>query len=530
MLPIKEAVLNFERVHGGGVKHIPLRRAANEILLRAGAKFTSAGINPDENTATVELILSESDGTPEKSTEEYRKFVKYLNGKRHLFQKLLGTAQSGQRVPGHVMNFVLYTGRSPTLNFLYNTKMENVKPMRENNYKVYKPVEKTGRSNLQNKNGSNQYNIFDSQPPLREFVLGHVKKEIDKKKKYIIVDPCAGLGRLTPTTNDVGQNCRIQAYDLVVPTKRQELYGNFQECRDICRRGAIQWSSLIQPGVDVIHEQDFFEATANTYNIKPSENLIFVMNPPFTIPKSKKRTKRGVVEFVKQCCEISKEAKKTATVFTVCQRGLVDAVKENIHTLPDNVEIEHCWQFYQGKDDRTYFMRIVDCDPNDETCKGRWDMISTDIALLKLKIHPSNYSRKGVMRETLKEFPFARGYFDQKPSERTSLMKKAMLDRYRFYIGASVFNPPPRWVDQTKDNRTCPDIVRSFSNKEKLGEIWRGCPNNSSIHTENANEKALYTTLGWKIIPEFKKKNRKSKKMWRQVGYKDKEGEFTQVG
>ena len=77
----------------------------------------------------------------------------------------------------------------------------------------------------------------------------------------------------------------LAVYDLVVPRRREEIYGDYRECREtVCQKGA-KWSQLKQPGVGKIHEQDFFASSPKTYGKTTKEGLVFVMN--LRLPKSK---------------------------------------------------------------------------------------------------------------------------------------------------------------------------------------------------------------------------------------------------
>ena len=137
--------------------------------------------------------------------------------------------------------------------------------------------------------------------------------------RFLFVDPCAGLGRLTPTSKDVGEPCARMTWWFPVG---EEIYGDYRECREtVCRKGT-KWSQLKQPGVGKIHEQDFFASSSKTYGKTAKESLVFVMNPPFQLPKSKGRTTSGVLEFVKQCCRVvRKAASATSSRFAGLRTG-----------------------------------------------------------------------------------------------------------------------------------------------------------------------------------------------------------------
>lgn len=508
MQDLKGDIERFEGVRNG--KHLGLRRAFNALVRGGGS--ASGTLNIDKGTQTVFLLLGKEGAVPDKKSKAYRSFLSTLKTIRSngTFEKMYRGSESGVNSIAWVMNLAYYMGEPITTSLLFGTRQVHVLPPARHEFKASKG--KVGGGNQKNKNGSNQYNIFDSQPPLRKFVMQRLQAFLEKRPNatFLFVDPCAGLGRLTPTSKDVSGN-RVLAYDLVVPRRREEIYGDYRECREtVCQKGA-KWSQLKQPGVGKIHEQDFFASSPKTYGKTTKEGLVFVMNPPFRLPKSKGRTTSGVLEFVKQCCRVVGKGGE-CDVFTICQKGFTDWYKKDLMAVPDHVEIVTAYTFVKGKDPKTYFMRVNECKPGDKGCVVRYDMMTTDMSLVHLRVHRvGKYSRKSEMKRRAPEVHEL--LYLTKGEHRMDAIKDKMLRKFGYWVGTILDDQP--WFDQTREQRSCPDVVRSYGNTDRLGEGLQGCPNHSAVRTDDAAAIRKYKAWGWSVGKKSQKKVQRELK-WKQ--------------
>jgi len=533
MASVKELVRSFE---SGGKKNLQFRRAVNNYIKGGDAshkdkELFSGSLNIDKSNQTVFLILGSGLSDKHSSYITYEQFLEKLQqikGDRKAFKSMYKGAGKGVNVVAWLMNLVYFHEEAITTEFIFDSTLYHELPLEKDKVSLSRfksaaegkktTSKKRGGGNLKHNNKSNQYDIFDSQPPLREFVLDTLREFVNEQnptQQNIIVDPCAGLGRLTPPES-FHDRVRVKAFDLINVEKRQELYGNFVQCVEACMTGKHSWRQLKQKGVGPIQLQDFFTTKLSIYDLK-KDHLIFIMNPPFAIPKHKKRSTFGVFEFVKQCAKLAKEAERSADVFTIAQRGFGDWWKKNsVANVPDHVEIKKRFTFNMKHDARTYFMRVNECPPPKTTCQTMYDMLSTDICLFHLHIHgPGDaYSR---IKQVMTNKPDIGRFLTMKINVKFKKSKEMMVNKYGYYVGAIEDKDiDPRWFNQglSDKERDCPDTVRAFDNNEKLGRVFSGCPNESTITDGNETEKTKYTDMGWKSIEKKKGPKRERKLKW----------------
>ncbi len=425
-------------------------------------KLKKGNIYVDDSKGTLIFIFDKQHKvvTSPPKDENTRQFIQSLIDLKNneTWEKMVAGKKSGSSLTQPIMNHTIAYGRAPLLK---DQGIQVVEPKLFRN-KEYKSVGTKDAGNQKNKNAANDYDIFDSPKELRVFFMAQLNKIIEMNTKYCIIDPCSGLGRLTPTITDLHgrtkSNTRILAYDLVPPTgehSREKKFPTFKKCIEVCSTKNLKWGELQQPGVDITR-LNFFDAKADTYSFQEDEEIIFVMNPPFTLrDKRKNQLDSGIHEFIKQCCKICKEANRNAHILTVMNRGFTDFWKDNFKNMVYQktkraiVEIKTVF-YFKDKDARRYFMRV-----NDNTKK--YDMLATDIAVCHLYVHQTTTNPQTIN-------------FIDKDAWKTCLQNRG------FYVGYKPQNKTARLpMFNVKNPSQCPVLLRLFGSAHDLGEVLFGC-------------------------------------------------------
>lgn len=421
---------------------------------------------------------------------------------------------------------------------------------------IFKPrkksaLEKTGGKNLKNSNRANQYDIFDSSQQLRKYVLDQLNHIIESSEKeaFCIVDPCCGLGRLTPIQETLeikfpGKRFRVLAYDLIVPTTRNDMFRNTMECkiddRENCELVTISnWDDKRQAGTPSPESWNFFDGEPSEmvtmYGLQDHEQLIFVMNPPFTLRKVDEQHMRdhglapnpelpssdGVLEFLRRCSDIARAARHKCHVLSVSGRGFADwwkpnwTWKETAKTAPSCVQIKARHLFRERKKNMCCTFMRVSAGNN-----PRYDELSTDVMLGHYIVHGDddsfdrrkfNVSMDSTQHPSAVDAKFVKEFIRSSPSDRLAMTYQKSFEEFGFAVGFTSNKLNPTWFDMTNGDRKCPPVVRNMASPNDLGMVLSGCPSKGKLvrhpSNHNSDNDVLINDWGWKSEDGKKKKD-----------------------